>query len=226
MSLPDLLGQMDARPGVRGRQFARLCAWYLSNAPEYRDRIRKVWMWSDWPGAWAADAGIDLVADVRDGGLWAIQAKAYDPSYWIRKADVDSFRSESGRPHFSFRLLIATTDHLGPTARRTLEPSASPSPTCCARSLNSPKLPGRPRWTTCGPGCLHAPSGTAGGVRDLPVLTTDRCRRSNGRSTPAKSAAVKMGAGAAVAAPNGAVIGDAIGRAFRAEASGRRLCDE
>ena len=167
-------------------------------------------------GRGPADAGIDLVADVRDGGLWAIQAKAYDPSYWIRKADVDSFRSESGRPHFSFRLLIATTDHLGPTARRTLEPSASPSPTCCARSLNSPKLPGRPRWTTCGPGCLHAPSGTAGGVRDLPVLTTDRCRRSNGRSTPARSAAVKMGAGAAVAAPNGAVIGDAIGRAFRA----------
>jgi len=34
----------------------------LTNAPEYRERIRKVWLWSEWIGAWAADAGIDLVA--------------------------------------------------------------------------------------------------------------------------------------------------------------------
>ena len=78
MPLADLLSQLDARPGVRGRQFERLCAWYLRNAPEYHKRIRKVWLWSEWPGAWAADAGIDLVAEERDGSLWAIQAKAYD----------------------------------------------------------------------------------------------------------------------------------------------------
>ena len=123
MPLADLLSQLDARPGVRGRQFERICAWYLRNAPEYRERIRKVWLWSEWSGAWAADAGIDLVAEERDGRLWAIQAKAYDPSYAIRKADVDSFLSESSRPQFSYRLLIATTDRLGPTARRTLDPA-------------------------------------------------------------------------------------------------------
>ncbi len=126
MSLADLLSQLDARPGVRGRQFERLCAWYLENAPEYRHRIRRVWLWSDWPGAWAADAGIDLVAEDRDGRLWAIQAKAYAASYAIKKADVDSFLSESSRPQFSFRLLIATTDHLGPTARRTLDAQREP----------------------------------------------------------------------------------------------------
>jgi predicted helicase len=93
----------------------------LRNAPEYRDRIGEVWLWSEWPGAWAADAGIDIVAEEQDGGLWAIQAKAYDPSYWIKKADIDSFLSESSRPQFCFRLLIATTDHLGLTARRTLD---------------------------------------------------------------------------------------------------------
>ena len=50
-----------------------------------------MWLWSDWPDAWAADAGIDLVAEELDGALWAIQAKAYDPGYAIKKADVDSF---------------------------------------------------------------------------------------------------------------------------------------
>ena len=126
MPLADLLSQLDARPGVRGRQFERICAWYLRNAPEYRERIRKVWLWSEWSGAWAADAGIDLVAEERDGSLWAIQAKAYAPSYAIKKADVDSFLSESSRPEFSYRLLIATTDRLGPTARRTLDAQREP----------------------------------------------------------------------------------------------------
>jgi superfamily II DNA or RNA helicase len=124
--LADLLSQLDSRPGVRGRQFERLCAWYLRNAPGYRERIRKVWLWSEWSGAWAADAGIDLVAEERDGRLWAIQTKAYDPSYAIKKADVDSFLSESSRPQFSYRLLIATTDRLGPTARRTLDSQREP----------------------------------------------------------------------------------------------------
>ena len=126
MQLADLLSQLDSRPSVRGRQFERICAWYLLNAPEYRERIHRVWPWSEWPGAWAADAGIDLVAEERDGRLWAIQAKAYDPSYAIKKADVDSFLSESSRPQFSYRLLIATTDRLGPTARRTLDSQREP----------------------------------------------------------------------------------------------------
>ncbi len=99
-------------------------------------------MWADWPDAWGPDAGIDLVAEENDGDLWAIQAKAYDPSYAIKKADVDSFLAESSRPQFSYRLLIATTDHLGPTARRTLDLSVSRSATCFAPSLNSPRWPG------------------------------------------------------------------------------------
>ena len=126
MTLADLLSQLDPHPGVRGRQFESICRWYLRNAPEYRERIRQVWLWSEWPGACAADAGIDLVAEEHDGSLWAIQAKAYHPSYAIKKADVDSFLSESSRQQFSYRLLIATTDRLGPTARRTLDSQREP----------------------------------------------------------------------------------------------------
>ncbi len=121
MAFADLIQQLDARPGVRGRQFESLCRWYLRNAPEYRRRFKEVWLWKDWPEAWAPDAGIDLVAEEHDGALWAIQAKAYGDTYAIKKADVDSFLSESSRPEFSYRLLIATTDRLGATARRTLD---------------------------------------------------------------------------------------------------------
>ena len=80
-----------------------------------------MWLWKDWPGRWGADAGIDLVAEDRYGHLWAIQAKAYDAAYRITKHDVDTFLAESGRPMFAFRLLIATTDLIGQTAKRTIE---------------------------------------------------------------------------------------------------------
>jgi len=122
----DLLLKLDSRPEVRFREFERICQWFLLNAPEYRSRIRRAWLWSDWPAAWGRDAGIDLIAEEHDGGLWAIQAKLYDPAYAIKKADVDSFLSESARYDFTYRLLIATTDRLGPTARRTLESQRPP----------------------------------------------------------------------------------------------------
>jgi predicted helicase len=122
----DLLHTLDPRPEVRFREFERICRWYLLNAPEYTSRIRNVWLWSDWLDAWGRDAGIDLIAEERDGGLWAIQAKLYDPAYAIKKADVDSFLSESARYDFAYRLLIATTDRLGPTARKTLDSQRQP----------------------------------------------------------------------------------------------------
>jgi len=98
----------------------------MLNAPEYRSRIQRVWLWSEWPDAWGRDAGIDLIAEESDGGLWAIQAKLYDPAYAIKQADVDSFLSESARFDFAYRLLIATTDRLGPTARKTLDNQRRP----------------------------------------------------------------------------------------------------
>jgi superfamily II DNA or RNA helicase len=122
-----LLAQLDPRPDRRGREFERICRWYLQNAAEYRSRVRHVWLWDEWPGRWAADAGIDLVAETLGGDLWAVQAKAYDPSYAIKKADIDSFLSESARSEFSYRLLMATTDRIGHTARRTLAGQEKPA---------------------------------------------------------------------------------------------------
>ena len=111
---------------VKGRQFERLVGWYLANAPEYRNLVHRVYPWDKWPGRWGADAGIDLVVVTKTGDVWAVQAKAYGPSYSIKKADVDSFLSESNRREFTFRLLVATTDHLGDRAARTIHQQEKP----------------------------------------------------------------------------------------------------
>ena len=120
-SLGALFSRLDEDPRLRGAQFERVCQWLLTNAPIYRHELAEVWLWREWPGRWSdLDAGIDLVARSRTGELWAIQAKAYDPAYSVTKRDIDSFLSESSRPEFSYRLLIATTDRIGATAVRTM----------------------------------------------------------------------------------------------------------
>ncbi len=108
LALAELMATLDDDRVRRGQQFEGLCTWFLANDPLYRTELRRIWRWDDWPGRWGADAGIDLVAEDHQGEIWAIQAKAYDHRYAITKADVDSFLSESNRPQFAYRLLIAT----------------------------------------------------------------------------------------------------------------------
>jgi len=83
-------------------------------------------LWDEWPDRWGLDAGIALVAETVEGELWAVQAKCYGPDYRVTKADVDSFLSESSRTladgrGFAYRLLLATTDGIGPTALKTMD---------------------------------------------------------------------------------------------------------
>ena len=62
-TLPALLARLDPDPGRRGRQFERVCAWYLTHDPGYRSQVTKVWLWSEWPGRWGVDAGIALLTE-------------------------------------------------------------------------------------------------------------------------------------------------------------------
>ena len=52
MSFSELVDRLPREPYAKGRMFERLCRWYLQNAPEYRLRVRKVWLWDEWPGRW------------------------------------------------------------------------------------------------------------------------------------------------------------------------------
>ena len=139
--LIDLLASLAPDPFVRGKQFERICKWFLTNSPVYRRELRRVWLWDEWPERWGADAGIDLVAEQHDGRLWAIQAKAYDPAYSITKADVDTFLSESARSEFGFRLLIGTTDRIGKTAERTLQAQEKPASRLLLADLRATQVP-------------------------------------------------------------------------------------
>lgn len=121
-----LLNRLDRDPRTRGTQFEQLVAHVLRTDPVLSTLYRKVWRWADWPGRWGADAGIDLVAETADGGMIAVQCKAYDQQYSVTKSDIDSFLSESSRPLFTRRLLVATTDRIGATAIRTLEGQDKP----------------------------------------------------------------------------------------------------
>jgi predicted helicase len=116
----------DAEGTAFGGDFEWLCKWFLENAPRYRGQFDKVWLWKDWPDRWGTDAGIDIVARTRTGELWAIQAKADHPDRAIPKREIDSFLSESNRSQFAYRLLMATTDDIGATARRTLHGQEKP----------------------------------------------------------------------------------------------------
>jgi predicted helicase len=160
----ELIGRLDSDDQRRGKQFEHICKWFLTNDPVYRQQLRRVWLWKEWPGRWGADAGIDLVAEDHDGRLWAIQAKAYDPAYSVTKHDVDTFLSESARSEFGFRLLIATTDRIGKTAERTLQAQEKPASRLLLADLRAAQIswPGSRRTSgrrgldVNGPGTISA----------------------------------------------------------------------
>jgi len=126
-TLDQLISTLPTDSGQKGKAWERLCQWFLLNGPVYASQLRRVWLWDEWPERWGADNGIDLIAEAHDGGIWAIQAKAYAETTSITKADVDSFLSESNREQITFRLLIATTDAIGANARKVMKWQAKPA---------------------------------------------------------------------------------------------------
>lgn len=124
----------------RGRDFERLCAWFLMSDPEYAAEFEQVWLWDDWPGCWGRDKGIDLIARTRDGRIVAIQAKHYASTYPVKKADIDSFLAESSRDVVDERLLIATTELLGENAREVIAGQSKPVSLCLLSRLRAAQV--------------------------------------------------------------------------------------
>jgi len=105
----------------KGERFERLMKAYLLTDPKYANRLKKVWLWSEFPGkndlgGW--DTGIDLVAQTHDHDYWAIQCKFFAEGSVIDKKAIDTFITTSGRSFkgenlattsFKYRLWIDTT---------------------------------------------------------------------------------------------------------------------
>lgn len=98
----------------KGTYFERLSIAYLSHDPVQAEQYEDVRAYSTWAveqGWDGRDTGIDLVAKLKDeDGYAAIQCKFYDAAYRIRKEDIDSFISASGKEPFKRRVIIDTTE--------------------------------------------------------------------------------------------------------------------
>ena len=128
-SFNHLFNSLSADSNKKGEQFERITQWFLENDPEWKAKIDKVWLWNDYPEKWARDRGIDLVCLFKDGTHWAVQSKCYHPDYSLKKADIDSFLSESNRKEIAGRILVATTNQLGGGAEQVIK--AQEKPTVC-----------------------------------------------------------------------------------------------
>ncbi len=97
----------------RGTAFEKLAAAWLVADPVQARRFARIELWSDWArrrGLDRTDTGIDLVGTLHGGGFAAIQCKFFDPGRRIRKEDIDSFISASGKHPFAERLIVETTE--------------------------------------------------------------------------------------------------------------------
>lgn len=98
----------------KGTYFERFAVAYLTHDPVQLEQYERVQTFKDWAAeiGWdGRDTGIDLVAKLRDeDGFAAIQCKFYDAAYRIRKEDIDSFVSASGKLPFKRRVIIDSTE--------------------------------------------------------------------------------------------------------------------
>ena len=99
----------------KGTYFEELICTYLRNEAIYRDLYSDVWTYADWAiqqGLDKRDTGIDLVAKTNGTGEYhAIQCKFYAEDYRVQKSDIDSFFTASGKKHFTYRIIISTTNN-------------------------------------------------------------------------------------------------------------------
>lgn len=97
----------------KGTYFERLTIAFLEHDPIQVEQYDGIWTFAEWAkkNGWdGRDTGIDLVAKLRhEQGYAAIQCKFYDPDHRIRKEDIDSFISASGKDPFKRRVIIDTT---------------------------------------------------------------------------------------------------------------------
>ena len=99
----------------KGTYFERLSIAYLTHDPVQVEQYEDVKPYATWAieqGWDGRDTGIDLVAKLKEeDGYAAIQCKFYNAAYRIRKEDIDSFISASGKEPFKRRVIIDTTEH-------------------------------------------------------------------------------------------------------------------
>ena len=128
----------------KGAAFEKLVAAWLVADPVQAKRFEKVELWSDWARRHEldrTDTGIDLVGTLHGGGFAAVQCKFFAADRRIRKEDIDTFFSASGKHHFAERLIVETTDvPWSQNAERTLHGQTIPTAVIGLRALRDSQV--------------------------------------------------------------------------------------
>jgi len=135
--LTTFLATFDPKPKTRGTQWEHVCKWFLKNDPQYGEFLTDVWLWDEWPGRWGPDGGIDLVAEAKDGTLWAIQAKCYRADRNVTRNDMATFIAESEGREFTQRLLIATSYGVAEAVDDWIVNATPPASLCLRHDLDT-----------------------------------------------------------------------------------------
>ncbi len=134
-ALETLLAPWRKLAGTKGHEreagtyFEELTLRYLKNEPAYRALYSDVLTYAEWAqrmGLNQQDAGIDLVAITSENEFHAVQCKLYAQDYELKKADIDSFFTASGKKHFTRRLIVSTTNKWSAHAQDALKDQRPP----------------------------------------------------------------------------------------------------
>ena len=96
----------------KGEWFEELFMRIARTAPELA--VAKIHRWRTWPdrlrltGLDGRDIGVDLVAELTDGTLAAVQCKCYAETHTVGKKEIDSFLSASEAECFGHRWIVST----------------------------------------------------------------------------------------------------------------------
>ena len=107
--LTELRGLADSER-MKGNYLEQVAKHFLTLERLWSDQLGSVWLWNEWPGRdGRPDTGIDLVAELRDGGLLAVQVKFFAEDRKVDKKDLDSFFEAMGKDPFTEGLVIDTS---------------------------------------------------------------------------------------------------------------------
>ena len=116
-----------------GTKFEELILQFFKIYGPYKNIIRNIWLWKDFPYktqfSAGQDVGIDLVIETYDGKYYSIQCKCYDTNYSISKDDLDTFISTSNKSfindknekvEFSSMIFVSTTNRWSNNAQQVI----------------------------------------------------------------------------------------------------------
>lgn len=92
---------------ARGTEFEQLTRMFLESDSIYSDLFKRVVPWDKWEGNDGQDTGIDLVAEEKDGSLWAIQCKFYKDESSLDMKKISTFLAKAAQ--FKMKKMLVYT---------------------------------------------------------------------------------------------------------------------